>query len=142
MMKSEFEKLAKIEVTDETYYKVIEPMYLATDIPKQEFVKLLNLKALAAPKVTVKDIKKMRIRSNSGDIKTPNGCYYYIEYVECIDVDIKTGKFIVKPLEDEDFEKLSREGKDLHYSTEYDFDYTRCIDTKKKPIILQMPYVA
>lgn len=45
MMKEEFERLAKIEVSYETYSKVIEPMYIAADIPKQEFIKLLNLKA-------------------------------------------------------------------------------------------------
>lgn len=136
MLKSEFEKLAKIEVTDETYSKIIEPMYLATDISKQEFVKLLNVKALAVTKEVVKNIKKMRVRNKVGETRTPNGCYYYIEYVECVDIDIKSGKFVVKPLEDEDFMRLSKEGHDLNYSTDYDFDYTRCIDTNKKPITI------
>lgn len=55
MMKQEFERLAKIEVTEETYTKVIEPMYLATDLSKTDFIKLLNLKALQAPKGCGKD---------------------------------------------------------------------------------------
>lgn len=134
MMKQEFERLAKIEVTEETYTKVIEPMYLATDLSKTDFIKLLNLKALQAPKVVEKTIKKMAVRDRSGFMKTPNGCYYHIEYVELVDVDIRTGKFIVKPLEDEDFQKLREEGHDLNLG--YDFDYTQCIDTKKKPITL------
>lgn len=136
MMKQEFEELAKINVTWETYSKIIEPMYIAADLPKQEFIKLLNLKALAAPKVKEKCIKKMCVRNRSGYMKTPNGCWYYIEYVELVDVDIRTGKFIVKPLENEDFQKLVNEGKDLNYSCDFDFDYTRCADTKKKPITL------
>ena len=49
-MKEEFERLAKIEVSQETYSKVIEPMYLATDLSMQEFIKLLNVKAFAIPK--------------------------------------------------------------------------------------------
>lgn len=136
MMKQEFERLAKIEVTDETYSKVIEPMYLATNLSKQDFIKVLNLKALAAPKVKEKNIKKMLVRDRSGYMKTPNGCYYHIEYVELVDVDIRTGKFIVKPLEDEDFQELVNEGKDLNLGYDYDFDYLNCIDTKKKPITL------
>lgn len=134
MMKREFEELAKIKVIDETYSKVIEPMYLATDLPKREFIKILNLKALAAPEV--KDIKEMCVRDRSGYMKTPNGCYYHIRYVELIGVDIATGKYIVKPLEDEDFRKLAGDGHDLHLNTSFDFDYTQCIDTKKEAITL------
>jgi len=136
MMWKEFEELAKIEVTFETYSKIIEPMYIAADLPKQDFIKLLNLKALAVPKVKEKNIKKMCVRDRSGYMKTPNGCWYHIEYVELVDVDIRTGKFIVKALDDEDFRKLSESGHDLNYSTDFDFDYTQCIDTKKKPIQL------
>lgn len=137
MQKKEFERIAKIEVTEETYTKVIEPMYLATDLSKQDFVKLLNLKALEAPQTKKeKVIKVMLIRDNSGFMKTPNGCYFHIEYVELVDVDIRTGKFIVAPLDGEDFQKLRNEGHDLHLGYHYDFDYTQCIDTKKKPIKL------
>ena len=136
MMKQEFEELAKVKVTEEVYSKVIEPMYLATDIPKREFIKLLNLKALAIQESREKDIKKMCVRDRSGYMKTPNGCYYHIVYVELVDVDIKTGKFIVKALEDKDFEKLSREGKDLNLNTSFDFDYTQCLDTQHKEIEL------
>lgn len=135
-MKQEFERLAKIEVTEETYTKVIEPMYLATDLSKQDFIRLLNLKALEEPKVKEKNIKKMLVRDRSGYMKTPNGCYYHIEYVELVDVDIRTGKFIVKPLEDKDFQELVNKGKDLNLGYDYDFDYTQCVDTKKNPIIL------
>lgn len=49
MMKYEFEQLAGYEVTDEMYDKVIEPMYMSADVPKQEFVKMLNKKYFALP---------------------------------------------------------------------------------------------
>lgn len=137
MQKQEFERLAKIEVTDETYTRVIEPMYLATDLSKQDFIKLLNLKSLVAPKIEKeKNIKKMLVRDRSGFTKTPNGYYYHIEYVELVDVDIRTGKFIVRPLEDRDFQNLREKGHDMNLGYDYDFDYTQCIDTKKKPITL------
>lgn len=135
-MKQEFEELAKVKVTEEVYSKVIEPMYLATDIPKREFIKLLNLKALAIQESREKDIKKMCVRDRSGYMKTPNGCYYHIRYVELAGVDIATGKYIVKPLRDKDFRKLAENGHDLDLNTSFDFDYTQCIDTRKKPIIL------
>ena len=81
MMWKEFETLAKIEVTYETYSKIIEPMYIAADLPKQDFIKLLNLKALAAPKEQHKIIKKMCVRNRSGFSKTPNGYTYFCRSV-------------------------------------------------------------
>lgn len=136
MQKHEFEKIARIEVTDEVYATVIEPMYLAINLSKEDFIKVLNLKSLATEKIKEKNVKIMLVRDNSGFIKTPNGCYYHIEYVELIDVDIRTGKFIVKSLEEDDFQKLRNKGYDLHLGYHYDFDYTDCIDTKKKPVRL------
>lgn len=44
MMKEEFERLAGYEVTFEDYSKVIEPMYMATELSKQEFVKCIDRK--------------------------------------------------------------------------------------------------
>lgn len=136
MQKHEFEKVAKIKVTDEVYTTVIEPMYLAINLSKEDFIKVLNLKALATKKVKEKNVKVMLVRDNSGFTKTPNGCYYHIEYVELVDIDIRTGKFVVKSLEDEDFQKLRSKGYDFHLGYHYDFDYIQCIDTKCRPIEL------
>lgn len=44
MMKHEFEQLAGYEVTYEDYSKVIEPMYMAVNLSKQEFVKVIDRK--------------------------------------------------------------------------------------------------
>ena len=55
---------------------------------------------------------------------------------ELVDIDIKTGKYIIKPLEDKDFEQLAKDGHDLNLNTWFDFDYEDCIDEKKRPIEL------
>ena len=44
MMHKEFEELAGYEVSFEDYNNIIEPMYMATNLSKQEFVKCLNRK--------------------------------------------------------------------------------------------------
>lgn len=135
MMQKEFEAIAGIAVTTEDYDKIIEPMYLATEMSKADFIQTLNLKFFASrvPK-TPKNIKRMLVRDKCGFTKTPNGCYYHIQYVELVDVDIKTGKCIVKALEEEDFEEIVKEGHDPYYGYGFDVDYTDCVDTKKKPI--------
>lgn len=139
MMKHEFEALYGHEVSSHDYETIIEPMYMATELSKQDFVKLLDKKAFKAP-AKEKTIKVMLVRDNSGYMKTPNGCWYHIEYVEWVGMDIKTGKYIVKPLTDEDFDKLYSEGRDLDHSTYYDFDYMDCLTTKRKPVELKSQY--
>lgn len=61
MMKQEFEELAGYEVTWEDYTKIIEPMYMATNLTKQEFVKTINKKrfALRPLKSIVKEMKEL-----------------------------------------------------------------------------------
>lgn len=44
MMKHEFEALAGYEVTFEDYNNIIEPMYMATNLSKQEFVNVIDRK--------------------------------------------------------------------------------------------------
>ena len=82
----------------------------------------------------------MLVRNRMWDTMTPNGCYYYIQYVELVRTDIATGKMIIKPLEEKDLRKIQKEGHDLNYSYDYDFDYTDCVDMKKKPIELDFGY--
>lgn len=49
MMKHEFEQIAGYEVTMEDYNKIIEPMYMATNLSKEEFVKVIDKKRFALP---------------------------------------------------------------------------------------------
>ena len=137
MMKSEFENLAGREVTDEQY-RAIETLYMSSNLEKTEFVKRMKpiLKNIPQPEKK-KDIKRMVVRDQSGYRKTPNGCYYHIKYVELVDIDIKTGKYIIKPLEEKDLERLEKDGHSLYLDTWFDFDYEDCIDEKKKPIELK-----
>lgn len=137
MMQKEFEALAGITVTTADYDNIIEPMYMATGLSKQDFIKTLNLKLFKnrVPKAP-KNIKKMLVRDRSGYTKTPNGCYYHIQYVEVVDTDIATGKFIIKALEEADYKALAAEGHDLNLGYDFDMDYIQCEDTKKKPIKL------
>ena len=137
MLKSEFESLAGRAVTNEQY-RAIEILYMSSNLEKAEFVKSTRpmLKNIPQPEKK-KDIKRMVVRDHSGFRKTPNGCYYHIEYVELVDIDIKTGKYIIKPLEEKDFEQLAKDGHNLDLDTWFDFDYENCIDEKRKPIELK-----
>lgn len=47
MMKAEFEALAGYEVTDYDYDVIIEPMYMASPLSKEDFVKCINKKRFA-----------------------------------------------------------------------------------------------
>lgn len=47
MTKNEFEALANYEVSWEDYRNIIEPMYMATDLSKEEFVKCIDKKRFA-----------------------------------------------------------------------------------------------
>lgn len=136
MMKSEFESLAGRTVTEEQY-KAIETLYMSSNLEKAEFVKSMRpmLKSIPQPEKK-KNTKRMAVRDRSGYRMTPNGCYYHIEYVELVDIDIKTGKYIIKPLEEKDFEQLAKAGKNLDLDGWFDFDYENCIDEKGKPIEL------
>lgn len=49
MMKNEFEELAGYEVTNDDYNNIIEPMYMATKMTKQEFVRCIDKKRFALP---------------------------------------------------------------------------------------------
>lgn len=49
MMKQEFEQLAGYEVSSSDYHDIIEPMYMATNLTKQEFVKTISKERFALP---------------------------------------------------------------------------------------------
>ena len=59
MMKHEFEALAGYEVSSKDYHDIIEPMYMATDLSKQDFVKCIDRKRFALP-TKVEMLRSMR----------------------------------------------------------------------------------
>lgn len=94
MMKHEFEELAGYEVSVEDYDNIIEPMYMATNLTKQEFVKTISKKRFAIVK---KEEEKAVFVSNGS--RTPNGFYYIGRWMIQIGkphTNIKTGKTTFK----------------------------------------------
>lgn len=61
MMQHEFEALAGYEVTSDDYENIIEPMYMAVNLSKQEFVKIIDKKrfALKTKKQIIAEMKKL-----------------------------------------------------------------------------------
>lgn len=61
MMKHEFEAIAGYEVSNEDYNNIIEPMYMATNLNKQDFVKCIDKKrfALKTQKQLLNEAKKI-----------------------------------------------------------------------------------
>lgn len=60
MMKQEFEAIAGYEISTEDYINIIEPMYMAVNLSKSEFVKVIDKKRFALPTKPqlIKDMKK------------------------------------------------------------------------------------
>ena len=61
MMWEEFEKLAGYEVTYDDYTKIIEPMYMATNLSKTEFIQCIDKKrfALKTKEQIVREMRKI-----------------------------------------------------------------------------------
>ena len=61
MMQAEFEQLAGYEVKADDYNNIIEPMYMAINVDKAEFVKMIDKKrfALKPIKAIVKEMQKV-----------------------------------------------------------------------------------
>lgn len=75
MMKREFENIAGYEVSWDDYDKIIEPMYSATNLSKEEFVKTLNKKRFAL--VPLKTLVK-RMQKEAEHLKET--CTHYTDY--------------------------------------------------------------
>ena len=75
MMKYEFEALAGYEVSYEDYNKIIEPMYMATDLSKEEFVKTISKKRFALKPLN-KIVKEMKECAKS----LKESCTHYTDY--------------------------------------------------------------
>lgn len=94
MMKHEFERIAGYEVSAEDYNNIIEPMYMATNLSKEDFVKTISKKRFAVVK---KEEEKAVFISNGN--RTPNGAYCVGRWMIQIgnpQVSIKTGKVTFK----------------------------------------------
>ena len=75
MMKHEFEALAGYEVTTEDYNKIIEPMYMATDLTKEEFVKVVSKQRFA-----LKPLSKMERTMKKIATHLKETCTHYTDF--------------------------------------------------------------
>lgn len=75
MMKYEFEALAGYEVSNEDYNNIIEPMYMATNMSKSDFIKCIDKKRFALKPIS-KIVKEMRQVAN----KLKETCDHYTDY--------------------------------------------------------------
>lgn len=104
MLHSEFCALSKCEISYKAYKEGFEPLYMAMDIDKRSFVKML-LPAIkeVAKKEEEEARKRQKLIFVSDGRKTQNGCYYLGDFVKLVDVDIPTGKIIVRELTDDEY---------------------------------------
>ena len=90
MMKAEFETIAGYEVSDKDYYNIIEPMYMATNLTKDDFVKTISKKRFALKPISTirREMRKCASSLKStcdhyDDIETYNRLYALVnEYIE------------------------------------------------------------
>ena len=75
MMKYEFEQIAGYEVSDKDYNEIIEPMYMATNLDKVEFVKTLDKKRFA-----LKPLKKIEKEMKQIAKHLNETCNHYTDY--------------------------------------------------------------
>ena len=70
MMKIEFEALAGYEVSVSDYDNIIEPMYMATELSKEDFVKVINKErfALKSREEIIQEIKSRRCDEQGEEI--------------------------------------------------------------------------
>lgn len=106
MLHSEFCKIAKCEISYKAYKEAFEPLYMTMDVDKASFVKML-LPAIkeVAKKEEEEARKRQKLIFVSDGRKTPNGCYYLGDFVKLVDVDIPTGKVVVRELTDDEYQK-------------------------------------
>ena len=90
MMKFEFENLAGYEVSNEDYNNIIEPMYMATNLTKSEFVKTVDRKRFELKKektvgqIELENSLNEELETIKEDIK------YYTDRIETVKSFIPT----------------------------------------------------
>lgn len=75
MMQHEFEKLAGYEVSYSDYTNIIEPMYMACDLDKSDFVKCINRK-----RFELEPLDKIHKRMIKLAYQIKDTCTHYTDY--------------------------------------------------------------
>ena len=90
-MQVEFERIAGYEVSVEDYNNIIEPMYMATDLDKYEFVKVIDRKRFevkhekSPEQIQLEDKLKEELETINSDIK------YYKDIIETLNEEYAKG---------------------------------------------------
>ena len=108
MMHSEFCEISGQQVSYKVYAEKFEPMYLALDVDKREFIEFMMpvIKAVAKQEKMDREAegrKQQKLVFVSDGSKTPNGCYYYGRFYKLTGCDIRTGKALVRELTEEEY---------------------------------------
>lgn len=130
MMWAEFEEIAGYRVSYKDYSEIIEPMYVATNLSKQDFVKVINRKAFEIKKQ--ESVKPVFVGNGK---MTPNGCYYTGEWMMQIgepEADISTGKVTIRlrDMTDAEWQKHNTVDRWLSYYVDYSMYDERLVFSK------------
>lgn len=110
MMYSEFCKMSGCKLSYKAYAEKFEPMYMALEMDKREFIDFMlpTIKEEARKESKVREVEERRNQKLvfvSDGAKTPNGCYYLGGFYKLVGCDIKTGKMLVRELTGEEFKE-------------------------------------
>ena len=100
MMKQEFEQIAKRTVTDEQY-EAIEALYMDSTLDKYAFVNSIRslLNNIPEPKKEM-EIVRVTTTDRSGYEHTPNGMWVHTIKAEVVDIEVATGKILLRKIPD------------------------------------------
>ena len=114
MMKHELESRLGYEITDDGF-KLLEQMYMATELNKDDFTELVRTEAKKFKKE--QPIKEIRYAKYPWQ-KTPNGCWYVgVKVGQVIGINYKKNKLKVKFLRNSIIGDI-----DSYYGAEYSED--------------------
>lgn len=69
MMQSEFERITGLYISGKDYYDIIEPMYNALDMDKQQFCEMIKPSAKLMAKRYYNERKAEELKNNKGGNK-------------------------------------------------------------------------
>ena len=126
MNKHEYEQLTETTVCDYDYYNIIEPMYMATNLSKQDFVRTINTKAFDMPKPIEPDkLVRVRIPYKKNEFTGKWDTYYTMDIIaKFVDWDIGSGCAEIKLYPEKKHNELMEKVYDIE--VDYVLDLDRC----------------
>ena len=115
MMKHEFETLAGYEVSEQDYHDIIEPMYMATSLSKEDFVKCIDKKRFA-----LETFAQIRHRMREYAQNLYDTCTHYTNYKTQEKLTETIGKYVARkyPYMDVSWQVSTRMKESCFYPTD------------------------